>query len=449
MKSFKGLFTSSASAMVSACSIILVLGFHRETARSPRIFVYSFGMDPTTAIRRIPSQNNPCQHPQLNCLRSLVSRNRATNGSGATVGIAPPTKTTRWTRASSSPLSMSTGGDQDKGEESSSSPSFPPSSININTKLVLRNAANQYLLGFQIWTGGTASMVLSDQSLFGPVALILGIAGVIPMLALSRSIETSESPLVSGLNLSTNMAVLRLFGPTSQPIPAFVVSLFLSVTTGVVEETVFRGQALPVLADTYGNGDILTGAFLSTLLFAVLHTNPLGFFKGGEAFVDNFVLLVLQFINGAIFAFLYLLTGNLAVPIITHSLYDLYTFYKTHLVDVAGQMKYAEEEALMPICSSKPIEKKWIKKRGEDWLKEAKQSFYLMDTNRDGELSRKELRIAMYSYGMNLSKIESEAVKQIVDTDESGSIDFDEYLEFIGPTGSRYKAVKNTLLGPT
>mmetsp|Transcript_28625 Transcript_28625/g.61381 ORF Transcript_28625/g.61381 Transcript_28625/m.61381 type:complete len:113 (-) Transcript_28625:186-524(-) len=112
-------------------------------------------------------------------------------------------------------------------------------------------------------------------------------------------------------------------------------------------------------------------------------------------------------------------------------------------------MKYAEEEALMPICSSKPIEKKWIKKRGEDWLKEAKQSFYLMDTNRDGELSRKELRIAMYSYGMNLSKIESEAVKQIVDTDESGSIDFDEYLEFIGPTGSRYKAVKNTLLGPT
>ena len=193
----------------------------------------------------------------------------------------------------------------------------------------------------------------------------------------------------------------------------------------------------------------MTGAFLSTLLFAVLHTNPLGFFKGGEAFVDNFVLLVLQFINGAIFAFLYLLTGNLAVPIITHSLYDLYTFYKTHLVDVAGQMKYAEEEALMPICSSKPIEKKWIKKRGEDWLKEAKQSFYLMDTNRDGELSRKELRIAMYSYGMNLSKIESEAVKQIVDTDESGSIDFDEYLEFIGPTGSRYKAVKNTLLGPT
>jgi hypothetical protein len=193
----------------------------------------------------------------------------------------------------------------------------------------------------------------------------------------------------------------------------------------------------------------LTGAFLSTLLFAVLHTNPLSFFKGTEAFIDNLALLILQIINGAIFAFLYLITGNLLVPIITHILYDLYIFYKTHLVDVAGQMEYAEEEALMPICSSNRVEKKWVEKYGEDWLKEAKEGFYLMDTNRDGELSRKELRVALYSYGINLSKGESEEIKEAVDTDGSGSINFDEYLEFIGPTDSRYKAVRNTLLGPT
>ena len=193
----------------------------------------------------------------------------------------------------------------------------------------------------------------------------------------------------------------------------------------------------------------MTGAVLSTLLFAVLHTNPLSFFKGGEAFLDNFVLLILQIINGAIFAFLYLSTGNLAVPIITHALYDLYTFYKTHLVDVAGQMEYAEEEILMPICSSNTVENKWVTERGEDWLKGAKQSFYLMDTNRDGVLSRKELRVALYSYGLNLSQVESEQVEQAADVDESGLIDFDEYLEFIGPTGSRYKAVRNSLLGPT
>ena len=211
----------------------------------------------------------------------------------------------------------------------------------------------------------------------------------------------------------------------------------------------FLCKALPAFANTYGNGDVLTGALLSTLLFAVLHTNPLGLFKGKEAFIDNFALLILQIINGGIFAFLYLFTGNLAVPIITHTLYDLYTFYKTHLVDVAGQMEYAEEGALMRICPSSKIEEKWVAKYGEDWLKGAKEAFYLMDTNKDGELSRKELRIALYTYGINLSKVESKKVKEAVDTDGSGLIDFDEYLEFIGPTGSRYKAVRNTLLGPT
>jgi Ca2+-binding EF-hand superfamily protein len=72
-----------------------------------------------------------------------------------------------------------------------------------------------------------------------------------------------------------------------------------------------------------------------------------------------------------------------------------------------------------------------------------------LHTNRDGELSRKELRIALYSYGIDLSKIESEEIKNAADTDGSGLIAFDEYLEFIGPTGSRFKAVRNTLLGPT
>merc|ERR1712125_316244 len=100
----------------------------------------------------------------------------------------------------------------------------------------------------------------------------------------------------------------------------------------------------------------------------------------------------------------------------------------------------------MPICSSSIVESKWIRERGEDWLKEAKQAFYLMDTNRDGELSRKELRIALYSYGINLSRVESEEIKEAADKDGSGLIDFDEYLEFVGPTGSRFRAVKNTLL---
>jgi len=321
----------------------------------------------------------------------------------------------------------------------------PPS---INIPLILQNIANQALIGYTIWTGGVGYQVLSQQAHFDTAALALGIIGVIPLITLSRFIETSESPFVSGLNLSTNMAVLRMFGSTPKPVSAFLVSICVSFLTGIVEETIFRGQALPAFANAYGNGDIFVGAFLSTLLFAVLHTNPANFFKRGEAFVDNFVLLNLQIVNGGTFAALYLITGNLAVSIITHALYDFYIFYKTHLVDVAGQMAYAEEQSLMPICSTKAVENKWIMERGEDWLIELKESFYLADTNRDGGLSRKELRIALYSYGINLSKVESQIVKQVADIDVSGSIDFDEYLEYIGPTGSRSKAIRNTLLGP-
>ncbi|KAL7525101.1 hypothetical protein ACHAWF_001212 [Thalassiosira exigua] len=324
-----------------------------------------------------------------------------------------------------------------------------PSSTSINFPMILQSLANQALIGSQIWTGGSGYEVLIEQAHPDAGAVFLGVAGTVPLLALSRAIETSESPYVAGLNLSTNMAVLNLFGPKSRPASVLAISLVLASVTGVVEETVFRGQSLPAFSNAFGEGDVVTGFLLSTLLFAVLHTNPLGFFKSKEAFVDNFTLLILQIINGSAFASLYVLTGNLAVPILTHTLYDFYTFYKTHLIDVAGQMEYAEREALMPKCSSSKIENMWVRRRGEDWLRDARRSFYLMDTNHDGALSRRELRIALYSYGIYLSKPQSEEVKQAADADESGGISFDEYLEFIGPTGSRYKAVRYTLIGPT
>ena len=348
-------------------------------------------------------------------------------------------KTAAWKEAA--PLYMASS--RSDGEATSSQPT------SINTSLVLQNLANQAFIGITIWTGGPGYKTLTENSHFDSTAVLLGIAGVLPLIALSRYIETSESPYVVGLNLSTNMAVLNLFGPKARPISVLGLSLLLASVTGIVEETIFRGSLIPTFANNFGDGEILTGAVLSTLLFAVLHTNPLGFFKSPEAFVDNSSLLVLQLANGSGFAILYLLTGNLAVNIVTHTIYDFYTFYKTHMVDVAGQMEYAEREALMPVCSSNRVENMWIEQRGKNWLTDAKQQFYLMDTNRDGMLSRRELRIALYSYGIYLSTGQSEKVKRDADADDSGSISFDEYLNYIGPLGSEYKAVRYTLFGPT
>jgi membrane protease YdiL (CAAX protease family) len=318
----------------------------------------------------------------------------------------------------------------------------------FNFGLIAQNLGNQALIGSTIWTGGLGYEVLMDKAHFGPVGLLLGVAGLVPLLALSRAIETSESYLASGLNLSTNAAVLRLFGPSPQPIAALVVSAIMAGLTGLVEEVTFRGMLIPALATRVGDGDILTGAVLSTFLFAFLHTNPGSFLKGGDAARDNAVLLALQLVNGGIFALLYLTTDNLAVPIVAHALYDLYIFYKTHLVDVAGQMEYASRESMMPSFSSPALENKWIQQKGEDFVRGVKETFYLMDTNRDGVLSRKELRVALFSYGINLSMFQSEEVSQAADLDASGGIDLDEFIEFVGPSGSTGKAVRNTLFGP-
>ena len=116
------------------------------------------------------------------------------------------------------------------------------------------------------------------------------------------------------------------------------------------------------------------------------------------------------------------------------------------MVEVAGQVSYAQQQYKLTI--SPAVEERWKRERGEDFVKGVKQTFYLMDTNQDGEISRKELRVALYSYGVNLSPEQSVQVAQQADLDQSGAIDLEEFLEFVGPSGSTSKAVRNTLFGP-
>ena len=322
----------------------------------------------------------------------------------------------------------------------------------VNLALVGQQAVNQALVGSTIWTGGLSYQVLAQNAHFDPSGLALGVLGPIPLLAFSQKVETSESPLVAGLNLSTNAVLLRMFGNTRQPEVALAVCAFLAGLTGLVEETLFRGQLLPILTEwskanmgVDGGTGLAYGVTFSTLIFAALHANPTSLFRRKEAIQDNLVLFAYQLVTGGIFASLYVATGNLAVPIVAHVLYDFVTFYKTHL-DVTGQIQYAANEKLMP-STEYDVEMKWKAERGEQFVNDAREVFYLMDRNQDGVLSRKELRVALFSYDINLSKMDSETVADTADVDGSGDIDFGEFLEFIGPEGSTEKAVKYAILG--
>ena len=222
MKTLKG-------TIVAVTFLILGL-YHRDRCHHcqpfsvPWVHVYGFKNNPVI-VRRVPYRNQ--HHQEWDMYQHAFGFSDKIEPS-KNLGIILARARARST------LFMAAEGD----EQSSST----NSSTSINFQLVLRNLANQALIGSQIWTGGDGLKLLSQEAHFGPSAILFGIAGLIPMLQLSRAIETSESPLVAGLNLSTNMAVLRLFGPTKKPISAFLVSLLLATSTGIVEETVFRGQ---------------------------------------------------------------------------------------------------------------------------------------------------------------------------------------------------------------
>lgn len=331
-------------------------------------------------------------------------------------------------------------------------------SSNINRSLIRQLVVNQALIGYTIWTKGLGYNVLSSSATIPPYPLINFllpiVLGAVPLLLLSALIESSESPLVSTLNLSTDMQMMRIFGPKPKPVIALVISLFLAALTGLVEETTFRGEMLPSLAQwatTAGNlpfnvpvdQGVFYGTVLSTVVFAALHVNPQSVLQTPK---DAAVLFLLQCCTGGTFALLYVLTGNLAVPIVVHTIYDLYTFYKTHLV-VTTQLEYANANSSEGGLPEGGIEERWAQIRGADFVQEARQTFYLMDTDRDGVVSREELRIGMYSYGLDMSRGESQSVLEIADVDGSGQIDFDEFLGFMAPEGSTKKAIKGSLLG--
>ena len=127
------------------------------------------------------------------------------------------------------------------------------SSAEVNVGLVRQLTLNQLLIGWTIWSGGEGAAVLARDAHFDSLlALPLGVLGVLPLIFISRKIERSESGVVADLNLSTNLLVLRLFGSEKQPVLALAASLFLACLTGLVEETTFRGEILPSLAQ--GNG---------------------------------------------------------------------------------------------------------------------------------------------------------------------------------------------------
>ena len=138
--------------------------------------------------------------------------------------------------------------------------------------------------------------------------------------------------------------------------------------------------------------------------------------------------------------------SQLTTAIVAHFLYDLYTLYATHLV-VTDQIAYSRAP-LPPLPQQSLTAMRWRMTRGKAFVDQARRAFLLMDANKDAQISQDELRVGLYSMGLKLDDEGLRSTFSLADTDQSGDIDFDEFLEFVGRAESEAsRAIKNSLLG--
>jgi hypothetical protein len=105
-----------------------------------------------------------------------------------------------------------------------------PGARYVNAKLVLQLILSQALvfnLATALSSGRTFQVWSENVPLGWPETPLVGALAVLPLLALNQVLESSESPAVAPMNLSTDLLVLSMFGSRAEPAVAFFVSLGL------------------------------------------------------------------------------------------------------------------------------------------------------------------------------------------------------------------------------
>jgi len=174
----------------------------------------------------------------------------------------------------------------------------------------------------------TPNYGLGPNIIFSQAALVQGIQCAIPLFVLAYGLDTIEErvPALQDVTKATLRSVLALLGGTLKPALALVVSLALGLVAGFGEEMLFRGVMQYELSMKFGT---LLGVAVSSIVFGLLHAvTPLYAF---------FATLASVF-----FGSLYVRSGNLAVPIVTHAVYDIGALLWAHWT--VAQMTPQERE---------------------------------------------------------------------------------------------------------
>lgn len=178
---------------------------------------------------------------------------------------------------------------------------------------------------------GTPNFGLGSGISFDEEALIQGALYAIPLFVVAFLLDTVEDrfPALQDVTKATQRSVIALLGGTFKPILALATSVTLGLVAGFGEEMLFRGVLQYELAILFGN-ILAVGA--SSLAFGAVH-----------AVTPLYALLAT--LASIYFGLLYQGYDNLAVPISTHTVYDIGALLWAHWT--VTQMSAKEQEELV------------------------------------------------------------------------------------------------------
>jgi len=150
------------------------------------------------------------------------------------------------------------------------------------------------------------------------------------ILAVALDVVEDKFQALQEVTKATQSSVLSLLGGTFKPVLGIVTALALGAAAGIGEEMLFRGVMQFELGSKLGSEILAVG--ITSVVFGALHAvTPL--YAGLAALASVY------------FGWLYLVTGNLMVPIVTHAFYDWAALLYAHWT--VANLSDSEQQSLL------------------------------------------------------------------------------------------------------
>jgi uncharacterized protein len=163
-----------------------------------------------------------------------------------------------------------------------------------------------WLIGFQnVMTIGTRAAWMPARE--GVRDLIVGLIAALILVQVVALLRVRSKPEVRA-KIAKALRSLYFMLPVTREERVFF--FFVSLTAGICEETIYRGFLIHYFMGAPANLNVTLAMVASSVIFGLGHI-----YQGARGAVGSAVL-------GFIFALLFVMTGNLALPMFLHALID-------------------------------------------------------------------------------------------------------------------------------